>query len=321
MMRDIYAKNLEEIERRYRAAESKVRDPDARARLRMIGDNLTVLHWNLRQFRLLDEPRKSSFYLSDADFFEFLRNNRGSLALQPMAATRRPSYVGKKLRAVPADRVPNADPAGPFHLRGDQHLVLRPTGKGPVEVRFSRITTRGKLVTYGVYEADETDVASGLMSADVAIELDGKGPGYYHLVISAGSASFMVQVTGAAWAVDGRLTDQGLHMLSRVTPLYFHVPPKQPTFHLSLEANAPGETAVATLYAPDGRTVADFDCTSSSVDRQKIAVGAEDAGWWKLAIKRAATGALDDVWVRTGDELSGYFSPAPDQALDVVVGR
>lgn len=29
------------------------------------------------------------------------------------------------------------------------------------------------------------------------------------------------------------------------------------------------------------------------------------------------TGALDDVWVKLGDEFSGYFTLAPAQALDV----
>jgi len=321
MMRDIYAKNLDEIERLYRAAESKVEDADARARLKMIGDNLTVLYWNLRQFRLLDAPKKSSFYLSDADFFEFLSNNRGSLALQPTTSTATPSYVRKKLNVVPLDEIPGAEPVGPFRLRGDQHLVLCPTGKQPVQVKFSRISARGKLVTYSVYRSDGTEVSSGLMSADVPVELPVKGSPYYHLAISAGSASFMVEVTGAAWAVDGNLGDQGLHFLSTVPPVYFHVPEHATTFHLSLEATPPGETAVATLYAPDGQPVAEFDCTSVSVDRKEIAVPTESAGWWKLQVKRAPTGALDDVWVKVGDELSGYFSLAPVQALDVEAAK
>jgi hypothetical protein len=316
MMRDIYAKNLTEIERLYRAAESKVEDADARARLKMIGDNLTVLHWNLRQFRLLDAPKKSSFYLSDADFFEFLSNNRESLALQPTTSTATPSYVRKKLKVALVDELSGAEPTGPFRLRGDQHLVLCPTGKQPAQVKFSRISARGKLVTHSVYRSDGTEVSSGLMSAEVPIQLPVGSP-YYHLAISAGSASFMVEVTGAGWAVDGNLGDQGLHFLGTVTPVYFHVPEAAAAFHLSLEATPPGETALATLYAPDGQLAAEFDCTSVSVDRQKIAVATGNAGWWKLQVKRAPTGALDDVWIKVGDELSGYFSLAPDQALHV----
>lgn len=318
MMRDIYAKNLPEIEPLYRAAETKVRDPDAKARLSMIGDNLTVLHWNLRQFRMLEEPRESSFYMSDADFFDFLSQNRGSLALQPTATTSRPSYVTEKLTVLPAEEVPNAKPVKPFLLRGDQHLVLCPTGTKSVLVKFSRIATRGKLVTYSVYRADGTEVTSGLMSGELPIELDATDSRYYHLIISAGSASYMVDVSGAAWAVDSQLSDQGLHLLNKVTPVYFRVPDGQRTFHLSLEATPPGETAVATLYAPDGKMTAEFDCTSVSVDRKKISVAAGNTGWWKIQVDRAPIGAIDDVWIKAGEELSGYFSLVPGHALDIV---
>ena len=181
------------------------------------------------------------------------RGNRGSLALQPTGTTATPSYVRKKLNVVPVDKPLGAEPVERFRLRGDQHLVLRPTGEQPVQVKFSRITARGKLVTYSVYGPDGTEVVSGLMSAEVPIELTPAGSSYYHLVISAGIASFMVEVTGAAWAVDGTLDDKGLHFLGNVTPLYFRVPEQTATFHLSLEATPPGETAVATLYAPDGQ--------------------------------------------------------------------
>jgi len=321
MMRDVYAKNLGRVERLYRTAESKVADPDARARLEMTGDNLTVLHWNLRQHRLLKSPEGSSFFLSDADFFEFLSARRGSLALEPTATTARPSYVGKKVSVAPVKNVPHADPKKPFRLRGNQHLVLCPTGEEAVEVRFSRITTRGKLVTYSVYRSDGTEVAAGLVSGVVPIELAAKGSDYYHLTISAGSASFMVEVSGAAWAVDGRLGDQGLHFLGTEGPVYFSVPDGTATFHVALEATPPGETAAATLFAPSGEAIAEFNCTEVSVDRKEISVPHGRAGWWKIEIQRASTGALDDVWIKAGDELGGYFSLVPGEALDVAPGE
>jgi hypothetical protein len=155
------------------------------------------------------------------------------------------------------------------------------------------------------------------MSADVPIELGAARSPYYHLVISAGTASFMVKVNGAAWAVDGNLSDQGLHLLGQATPIYFRVPDTTRQFHLSLAATPPGETAIATLHAPDGRPIAEFDCTLVPVDRQRIDVVTGQAGWWKLDIQPAPTGAIDDVWIKLGDELSGYFSFVPDQALSV----
>jgi hypothetical protein len=283
----------------------------------MIGHNLTAMHWTLRQYRLLETPEESAFHLSDSDFFQFLSTHKGSLALHPTTATSPPPYVKAELAVSSPERTRHTDPARPFRLRGDQHLVIRPTGTGPAELRFSRIATRGKLVTYNVFGADGRAVASGLMSAEVPVVLQGADSAYYHLVVSAGSASFMVDVAGAAWAVDGRLSDQGLHLLGQATPIYFHVPKETRQFQLSLEASPPGETAVAMLHAPDGRSVAEFDCTQISVDRQTIDVREGQAGWWKVAITQASTGALDDVYVKLSSPLSGYFSFVSDQALGV----
>ncbi len=315
MLRDIYARNWAEIERLVRAAEARVQDPDASARLSTIGMNLTVLHWNLRQFRLLDEPTASSFHLSDADFFSFLRRHRGSLALQPIRPGARPESLAAKLALAPARGIPAAADVEPFLLRGNQHLVLYPLGAGSVEVRFSRITARGKLVTYAIHGADGEEIATGLMSSEVPVRMDPAGSSYFHLLIAAGSASFSVEITGAAWSVDQQGDSKGLHLLHDVTPLYFEVAPGASSFHLSLEATPPGETALARLLSPTGREAARFDCTALPVDRKQITVQPGEPGWWKLIIEPAPVGVVDDVWVRTGDELSGFFSLVPEQAL------
>jgi hypothetical protein len=286
-------------------------------RLKMIGDNLTVLHWHLRQMRLWDDPERSRFCLSDAAFFDFLRENRGSLALQPTAVTATPSYVRRRLRVEPADRLPSARQVEAFRLRGDQHLLLCPRKRQRVRVRFSRVTTRGKLVTYSIYGPDGKEVTSGLVSAEVPIELKPNRAEYYHLVISADIASLMVEVDGAAWAVDGTVDEKGLHLLGQVTPVYFQVPEGVDAFELSLGATPPGETARATLYAPDGQPTAEFDCSRIAVDRKRIPVPAGAAGWWTVRIEPAASGALDDVWLDPGEVLSGWFSLVPDQALHV----
>jgi hypothetical protein len=317
MMRDVYATNWNRIERLYRAAEAEVRDRDAAARLRMIGENLTVHHWHLRQLKLLDDSRQSHFYLSDADFFRFLREHRGALALEPTPATKAPSYLRRRLSVQPADGLPGAGPAKAFRLRGDQHLLLCPSGGQPVRVRFSRVSMRGKLVTYRLYGPDGKELAAGLVSAETPIEWQPDGAAYHHLVISADIASLMVDVDGAAWAADGTVDEKGLHLLGQATPVYFHVPEEVDAFELSLAATPPGETARATLYTPDGKATAEFDCSRVAVDRKRISVPAGAAGWWAVKIESAATGALDDVWLKPGPPLGGWFSLAPDRALRV----
>ncbi len=314
IMEDVYARNFAEMERLYRAAEAKVADPNATQRLQWLGWNLTLLHWNLRQFNLLDDPTDSSFYMPDADFFAWFAERKGSLAFRP--DRRHGGAAVTEVAAAPVDEVPNAEQQQVFLLRGDQHIVILPL-EDQATVSFSRITTRGKLVQYTVHGADGAEISAGIMSAEVPIELDAVGSPHYHLVISGGSATYMVEVEGGAWAVSGAVDSKGLHLLNKVTPLYFEVPPGCPSFRLTLQATPPGETALATLYAPDGREVESFRAVEMPVDRKEIAVGAGDAGMWKLVISEAETGVVDDVWVDLGDEIPGWFSLDPAQALSV----
>ncbi len=315
-LRNLYATCFPEMERLYRAAEAKITDPDAQARLQMLGDNLTLLHWTLRQFRIL-EDKTSSFYLKDGDLFALLNENRDSLSMSPVVPSNQPKYIGKRLITETVESVPNSEPVTRFRLRGDQHIIFKPTGGEAIQVHFTSLTNRGKLVTYSSYNADGKELDTGIVSTEVPLSLKTDRSDFYHLVIHAGSASYQVAVTGASWALDGRLSDKGLWLLGRTTPLYFDVNDGTRAFNLQLQATPPGETAAATLYSPRGREVAHFECTKVSVDRQLVAVEPGESGIWKLVIQKAATGAIDDVYVLQGDQLSGYFSIDPDQTLSV----
>jgi hypothetical protein len=302
------------MERLYRAAEAQITDEDAKQRLEWLGWNLTILHWNLRQRKMLDDPTASSFSMSDADFFDWFAERRGSLALKP--SSERTGGDVEQVAVSSVDEVPNAEEADLFYLRGDQHIVILPTAD-VARVSFRNIAARGKLVQWSVYGADGQDISAGIMSDEVPITLDAVGSPHYHLIITAGSASFNMQVEGGAWAVSDGVDSKGLHMLNRVRPVYFEVPEGCTSFRLSVQATPPGETALATLHAPDGREEAHFDVTKMPVDRQEIAAGPDDAGWWKLTIEEAETGVVDDVWIDLGDELPQWMSLVPDQALSV----
>jgi len=317
-LKDVYARNFPELERLVRAAEAKITDPDAKARLAMMGANLTVLHWNLRQSKLLPEAEKSSFYLPDKEFFAFMKTNVNSLALAPSSAPSKVAGAGEKLVVKPAGPLPPAPdaPLTPFLLRGPQRVIIVPQGPGDAEVAFRSITARGGLVRYQVYDDKGALSDQGVMSAEVPIELPA-GPAYYQLIIASGSHSFGMTVKGAAWAVHGRTDEKGLHFLSKTAPLRFEVPAGVGKFSLWLASDAPGETAAGSLYAPDGRKVASFDTSKTAVDMQEITVGPQDAGWWTLAFVAPAAGIVDDVWVKPGETLSGFFSLDPAAALSV----
>lgn len=321
IMRDVYAPNFPRLEALYRTAEAKLQDDvPAAARLAGMGENLTILHWNLRQFAMLDDPQASSFYISDADFLARVPDYRDSLAVSPIRIGGDVPEEFPPLRVAAAGEIPGAEATQVFRLRGRQHLVLQPTGQEDVQVRFGQIRNFGQLLSWSAHGADGREIERGLMSTLTPITLDPVGSQYYHLLLDAGRAIYTLEATGAAWAVSDR-GGKGLHKLQHMTPLYFEVPPGTEAFHLQIEAEPPGETALATLYSPDGEETAHFDVTAVSVDRKRVEVGEGRHGWWKLVIRDSGVGVTDDVWIRGSEELTGWFSPVPRQALSVRGGN
>lgn len=81
MVLKVYLKNFDTIENRYREALAKAATEPQRRRLQMFGDNLAVLHFNLRKAGVLPHPEASIFYKDDAEFQTFYDAARKTLAL------------------------------------------------------------------------------------------------------------------------------------------------------------------------------------------------------------------------------------------------
>lgn len=70
-----------EMERLYLDAMSKVSTEGQRRRLEMFGENLIMLHYNMRKAGMLTDPERSAFYRSDEAYRKFLEDTEFSLAL------------------------------------------------------------------------------------------------------------------------------------------------------------------------------------------------------------------------------------------------
>jgi hypothetical protein len=312
-LRKVYGANFPELERLYRAADAKIQEPEAKARLAMLGANMTILQWNLRQLKAMDNPQGSSFNLSDKDFFAFLKPWNNSFAIAPSASSEQ--AIGKDKLTVNPVTAPNPEPVTPFLLRGNQRLVIKPTGANAPVVTFSAVTSRGKLVKYQLYDAAGAPVDQGVVSTEpVTLPTDSD---FFVMTIAAGSASFSVDVKNAAWAVSASADDKGLHLLGKTTPLYFEVPAQTKAFDFWLSSDAPGETAAAKLYDPSGKLVGSFRTVEKTIDAQQIKVGEGQAGMWKIVLEKPDTGIVDDVYVKLDEQLPGYFSIVPQSALSV----
>jgi len=314
-LRRVYGANFPGLERLYRAAEAKITDPDAKARLGMLGENLTILHWNLCQIKAVENPQASSFYLSNKAFFALLKSWEGALAIK--APSHEVVGADGKLAAVRLLKASNAAAMTPFLLRGDQRVILKPTGNGAATVNFRAVTARGALVKWQLYDAAGAKVEQGVVSPDMPVSLPPNGSEYYQLVILGRLSSFALDVKNAAWALAGFIDGSGLHFLTKTTPLYFEVPKGVASFDLWLSSDAPGETAAAKLYAPNGEQVTGFRTVEKTIDLQTINVAPGRDGVWKVVLEEAGVGRVDDVYIKLGPQLSGYLSPDPRAVLGI----
>jgi hypothetical protein len=80
-VKSAYAPHFAEFESLYRDALGKVQTEAQRKRLEMLGDNLTLLHYNLRCAGLADKAEQSMCYKSQEEFQRFVKDRSDSLAL------------------------------------------------------------------------------------------------------------------------------------------------------------------------------------------------------------------------------------------------
>ena len=316
-MQDVYAAHFGEMERLVTAAQAKISDRKAGARLALLEPNLAILHWTLRQNGLLPADQASRFALDEAAFAALVQRQAGSLALQ-RSADRSPRF-SLALEGVQAGQVAQPEPPTGYWLRGQQDLVLLPVADGPVTVSLVPRRTYGALTWVYLFDAAGQEVSRGVISAATPFRFEGRAGVPCGLSIHAGRDFYRVGVENARWGLSTAVSDEGLHLIQQTTPLYLHVPPGVEAFSLWLAAGPPGETAAATLSSPTGRQAASFDCTVRSVDSQTVAVQAGEEGFWKLAIKAGSTGVLDDVYVRLLAGVAPLVVVEPDRAL--LVGR
>ncbi len=81
LIRHVHLPRMAEIESLYLEAMKAAKEEAQRKRIEMFGDNMVVFHYQLRKVDLLQNPEKSVFYRTDADYEAFLKSREGSLAL------------------------------------------------------------------------------------------------------------------------------------------------------------------------------------------------------------------------------------------------
>ncbi|MFH1905473.1 MAG: DUF4838 domain-containing protein [bacterium] len=318
----VYAPLFPNIELLYLSAEKKIQDEKARKRLQMLGDNLIMLHWNLRTGQYLKDDKASTFYRTDAEIEEFIDANQDSFALQQPRKDAKATFVSLipqavKVTAIDASTIHNAEALSDFQLRRNMHLVVYAPKKSNVAVELSNVRTRGNMFRYRVVNTKGEIIKKGLIGRFTSIEFPSAAEEIHHVFLLAtafGQPFYRLCVKGAAYVLEQE--KDGLHFLAKAAPAYFYVPQSVKQFHLTLRSASPGETAAAKVYDPSGCLVAEMDTLRGSVDERAFNAKGKH-GFWKVVVGPAKEGYFDDALIKQGPELSGFFTMDPKCPLIV----
>ncbi len=157
-------------------------------------------------------------------------------------------------------------------------------------------------------------VARGILkpnqTEDLNIPVNEKG--IHNLIVNGGKNAVAVTLHNHHAALAGHR----LHLLGETGPLYFYVPSGTKSFKVNLRTAGPNETATMTIFDPDGKKAASGFTGKNPTYKADIKVNPQHAGRpWRMLIRRAPTGIVEDVDIQLDDILPAYWSIASDRLL------
>jgi len=322
ILESVYVPQLEQIESLYASAAAVPASNLQKARLGLFAQNLQEFYRYLKSEGLINKQRDSVF--SEAISSELFVGSSGrqydvSIAMAPVDMR---SVV---IKPVSVRRVAGASavvaPKPRFLLRGKVRMLLVPRVTGEVSIRFPRLVTRGDQVRCFVHDVSGRQIAMAMLGEGDVIRFPGRQGEKYYLHILADTASFGLEVEGAAYALDSRIQDKGLHFLADYVPVYFYVPTSRDELTVGLSGwRAEGENAAADLVAPNGRVTGVIDLRNALAGRAKVPAGSA-AGIWTIRLRKPTLASGDDLWVSVDQRLSPWVFLDPSDPILVEYQR
>lgn len=308
ILQGIYVPQLERIETLYSDALAAQSTAVEKARLRLFQINLHGFHRYLQNEGLVSKQRESVFSRDVST--ELLLSPTG----KPYDVSFAVSPIDKRsiaINPVTAQRAPGAvtqpRPVSPYLLRGKVRAVLFAEHDGEASIKLTRLTTRGDQVRCYLHDAKGKLLVESIMVDGETLRFNARQGHVYYLHVLADGASFGLEVKGAAYALDSRIQEKGLHFLADYTPVYFHVPGGFGEFAVTLSGwRSDGLNAAADIIAPDGRIAGTVDLRKSLAQRAKL-VGDARGGLWTVLLRKPNLVGGDDLWVSVDERLSPWL--------------
>ena len=286
---------------------------------------MLLLNWNLRRGNLLPGAGQSPFHRTDEQIEKLmeeggLRSASGEGAMSPMPKVR---------LADPAPPAPaNAPKPAPYLLRGDTRVLLHVEQDEEVRITFDDVPRTSQIIRYTLRDSLGRKMMDGVVQAGTVVRFAGGQGQTYVMDIAAGSAACGFKVDGARYAAQGAGKERNsLHMLTRTTPVYFHVPPGTAAKSVAviLSSASPGETAAADILSPSGGIAGSLDTCRQPAAQFVLPAGkgsaSVESGFWTIQFKRPASGMVDDLFLDLTGSAAPWFGLNPAQLLAIEPAR
>lgn len=320
---------LPEVARLFAAGYKKVNGntengKKALQRLEYFKNNMKILQWTLKEFKLIPRDYSSIFDASDDEIASFddpgvhrvaYFNRPRDLPILPNRFTK----VGAGVDLKDAEALEKQPP-----LRGPSSFIFKAKADGEIRITYTLVgknETTNKIFFYN----DKNELIKWQFLRDNNVRsIPVKAGKVYRAQIRTLYDTYRLKVENAWWGAVSELEDTGVHFVGKkgdgvLQIVHLYVPEGTKKFRMWLRGGGDAErmeTAKAELITPAGRKI-NFNATEQICDLQEIEVKPGESGFWKMNISKGDKGMLDDYYIRILSGIPPVLFPDPANALEI----
>ena len=275
-------------------------------RLEYFRNNMKILQWTLKDFKLLPENYSDPIFdATDDEIASFYNPGIHRIAYfnRPRDIPRFPSTF-KKFGdgvAIPDQEALAKKPA----IRGPKSLIFKAKADGELKIKYTLVGKKQMTNKIYFFDDDNKLIQWRFLRNNNVITLPVKAGKIYRAQIVTLYDAYRLEVENAWWGVVSEIWDEGVNFLSKrgngvVAIIYLYVPEGTKSFQMWLRDGGDSkhlETAKGVLNTPKGRKIV-FDVGHQICDRKEVEVREGEAGFWKLEISKSDRGVIEDYHVR-----------------------
>lgn len=320
-LKEIYGPTYPTVEKHYLTAWNLPNaDPIQRERLRLFGEVLSTMQWNLRSLNYLPATYASVLTKTDEEVDQLLTENEraqtGVAAQEGKPSVIIPRVVLNEANTTISTTINNTI----IPTFGSAQLLLHVPKTGNVTMQVNEFNGLGEFVRFMLYDNTGTLLKEGGIRTGRKISFDATAGETYILDMPNRRAGLQVAIEGAIPAYKtNRDNTRGFRieldkLKSATLPLYLYVPAGTKEFGITMSFSS---GVIADVYAPDGTRKGELNTTATPSSRFVNRDEKKNNGFWKIVVHKPSD-AGKVVAIVPDEHLPQWFLVDPTQLLEFI---